>query len=48
LAQRNPANLYETLLSVNQQKKLVRKLPTQAQVSSWVSQAKALPRLITY
>jgi predicted flap endonuclease-1-like 5' DNA nuclease len=48
LAQRNPANLYETLLSVNQKKKLVRKLPTQAQVSSWVSQAKALPRLITY
>jgi predicted flap endonuclease-1-like 5' DNA nuclease len=48
LAQRNPANLYEAMVSINQQKKLVRKLPTQAQVSSWVSQAKALPRLITY
>jgi predicted flap endonuclease-1-like 5' DNA nuclease len=48
LAQRNPANLYETLVTINQQKKLVRKLPTQGQVSSWVSQAKALPRLITY
>lgn len=48
LAQRNPANLYETLVAINQQKKLVRKLPTQAQVSSWIEQAKALPRLITY
>jgi predicted flap endonuclease-1-like 5' DNA nuclease len=48
LAQRNPANLYETLVAINQQKKLVRKMPTQAQVTSWVDQAKALPRLITY
>jgi predicted flap endonuclease-1-like 5' DNA nuclease len=48
LAQRNPANLYEALIAINQQKKLVRKLPTQAQVADWVAQAKALPRLITY
>jgi predicted flap endonuclease-1-like 5' DNA nuclease len=48
LAQRNPANLYETLVKINEQKKLVRKLPTQDQVGGWVSQAKALPRLISY
>ncbi|HEX9618453.1 MAG TPA: DUF4332 domain-containing protein [Anaerolineales bacterium] len=48
LAQRNPANLYETLVAINQQKKLVRKLPTQGQVGSWVDQAKALPRLVSY
>jgi predicted flap endonuclease-1-like 5' DNA nuclease len=48
LAQRNPVNLYEAILALNQQKKLVRKLPTQAQVADWVAQAKALPRLITY
>jgi predicted flap endonuclease-1-like 5' DNA nuclease len=48
LAQRNSANLYEALIAINQQKKLVRKLPTQAQVADWVSQAKSLPRLITY
>ena len=48
LAQRNPANLYQKLVAVNQEKALVRKLPGQAQVSDWVEQAKGLPRVITY
>ena len=48
LAQRNPENLYQKLVAVNQEKKLVRKLPGQAQVSDWVEQAKSLPRVITY
>jgi predicted flap endonuclease-1-like 5' DNA nuclease len=48
LAQRNPANLYEALEKVNAQKKLVRQLPTRVQVESWVDQAKALPRVVTY
>lgn len=48
LAQRNPANLYEALEKANAAKKLVRQLPTRAQVASWVDQAKALPRLVTY
>lgn len=48
LAQRNPANLYEALEATNAQKKLVRQLPTRVQVESWVDQAKALPRVITY
>ena len=48
LAQRNPENLYQKMTSVNQDKKLVRKLPTQAQVMKWVEQAKQLPRVITY
>jgi len=48
LAQRNPENLYQKLVSVNQEKKLVRKLPGQTQVSDWVEQAKGLPRVITY
>jgi predicted flap endonuclease-1-like 5' DNA nuclease len=48
LAQRNPENLYHKLVAVNQEKKLVRKLPTQAQVSGWIEQAKQLPRIITY
>jgi predicted flap endonuclease-1-like 5' DNA nuclease len=48
LAQRNPENLYQKLVAVNQEKKLVRQLPTQAQVSDWVAQAKRLPRVITY
>lgn len=48
LAQRSPDNLYQKLVEVNLQKKLVRVLPSAAKVRSWVSQAKALPRLIHY
>jgi predicted flap endonuclease-1-like 5' DNA nuclease len=48
LAQRNPANLYQAVVEVNQKKKLVRKLPTQGQVSDWVKQAKKLPRVVKY
>jgi predicted flap endonuclease-1-like 5' DNA nuclease len=48
LAQRNPEHLLAKLVEVNEAKKLVRRLPTQAQVSDWVAQAKDLPRVITY
>ena len=48
LAQRNAERLYQKLVAVNQEKKRVRKLPTQAQVSDWIEQAKQLPRVITY
>jgi predicted flap endonuclease-1-like 5' DNA nuclease len=48
LAQRNPANLFEKLSEVNAEKSLVRKLPTAAEVEDWVSQAKDLPRMISY
>jgi len=48
LAQRNPENLYAKLREVNAEKKLVRRLPAQSQVSDWVEQAKELPRVITY
>jgi predicted flap endonuclease-1-like 5' DNA nuclease len=48
LAQRNAGNLYAKLVEVNGEKKLVRRLPTQAQVADWIEQAKGLPRVITY
>ena len=48
LAQRRPDNLMEKFTSVNQQKKLVRRLPVLSQVESWVKQAKSLPRIIQY
>ena len=48
LAQRNAENLYVKLVETNQEKKLVRRLPTQAQVADWVAQAKDLPRAINY
>jgi predicted flap endonuclease-1-like 5' DNA nuclease len=48
LAQRNAENLFQKLRAVNEEKKLVRRLPTQAQVRDWVEGAKQLPRVITY
>ncbi len=48
LAQRKAENLYQKLVEVNSAKKLVRKLPTQAQVVAWVEQAKQLPRVVNY
>jgi len=48
LAQRNPENLYQELVEVNAEKKLVRKMPTADQMRGWVTQAKELPRVIEY
>jgi predicted flap endonuclease-1-like 5' DNA nuclease len=48
LAQRDATHLYPKMLEVNEQKKLVRKLPTQKQVTEWVAQAKKLPGVVTY
>ncbi len=46
LAQRNPDNLHKKMVEVNKAKKLVRQLPSQKQVTDWVKQAKALPRMV--
>ena len=48
LAQRNAANLYEKMISVNRKKKLVRKPPTQEQVKEWISEAKHFKRVINF
>jgi predicted flap endonuclease-1-like 5' DNA nuclease len=48
LAQRNPDNLFGKLEAVNEEKKLVRRLPVLNQVQEWVEQAKSLPRKINY
>ncbi|MGE5374062.1 MAG: DUF4332 domain-containing protein [Bacteroidota bacterium] len=48
LAQRVPAHLLEKMGAVNEQRKMVRRLPVLPQVESWVTQAKSLPRTITY
>jgi uncharacterized membrane protein HdeD (DUF308 family)/predicted flap endonuclease-1-like 5' DNA nuclease len=48
LAQRNPGNLLVKVTEVNVAKELVRKVPTAAQVEDWISQAKGLPRVISY
>jgi hypothetical protein len=48
LAQRNPSNLHKRMADINEQKKLVRRLPHASDVESWVAQAKDLPRMIHY
>ncbi len=48
LARRNPENLYQKLMEVNAEKKLVRRPPSQTQVQGWVEQAQGLDRVVTY
>ncbi len=48
LSQRKAENLHSKMLDVNEEKKLVRKTPSLAQVEDWVAQAKDLPRIVSY
>ncbi len=48
LSHRNAENLYEKMKKVNEEKKLVRQLPSLKQVQDWIEQAKQLPRKVTY
>ncbi|MFZ0548966.1 MAG: DUF4332 domain-containing protein [Candidatus Promineifilaceae bacterium] len=48
LAQRNAGNLYTTIVEVNEEKQLVRRVPGESQVQGWIDQAKNLPRAISY
>ena len=48
LAQRNVANLVQKLAEVNEEKKLVRSLPTEKAVADWIAEAKTLPRMVEH
>lgn len=48
LSRRVPEKLYQKILEINEQKKLVRRAPTETNVENWVHQAKKLPRAIEY
>jgi predicted flap endonuclease-1-like 5' DNA nuclease len=48
LAQRNSDNLYQKLMEVNAEKRLVRRPPSRTMVDQWVQQAKVLPRKVSY
>jgi len=48
LAQRKAENLQAKMAEINEEKNLVRKIPTENQVEDWVNQAKELPRVITH
>jgi predicted flap endonuclease-1-like 5' DNA nuclease len=48
LAQRNAKNLYTKMQEVNEEKNVVKELPSENEVAQWVSEAKNLPRAINY
>ena len=48
LARRDADHLHARLAQVNASKKLVRELPTTAQVTKWIEDAKALPVRVEY
>jgi len=48
LSLRNPEKLHEKLVEINNEKKLVRRLPSLTNVSDWITQARQLPRIVKY
>jgi predicted flap endonuclease-1-like 5' DNA nuclease len=48
LKHRNAANLAAKMKEVNEEKKLVRQLPSESAVEKWVEQAKSLDPMMTY
>ena len=45
---RRPDHLYQTIVKTNEKKRLVRRIPSQRAVTSWIQQAKKLQPLVTY
>ena len=48
LARRSPQHLHQIMVKRNADKKIVRRLPGEQQVSAWVEAAKKLPRAVQY
>lgn len=48
LAQRKAANLAQAMQKINDEKKLVRRTPTESMVEDWISQAKKLPKVVSH
>jgi predicted RecB family nuclease len=48
LKYRNPANLAKAMADINRKNKLVRQLPSEKSVASWIENAKKLPLKISY
>ena len=46
LAQRNATSLAEKLGAANEAKNLVRRVPTEAEVTAWIGEAKTLPKAV--
>ncbi len=48
LAHRNPGNLATKMQEVNEEKSLVRRIPTEEMISDWIEESKTLPRVLEY
>ncbi|HYW25422.1 MAG TPA: DUF4332 domain-containing protein [Terriglobales bacterium] len=48
LSHRVPANLHRKMEEINGARKLVRRLPTEAEVSQWVAAAKSMPKVVEH
>ena len=48
LAKRRPDNLRQAMIDANTKRKLVRQLPSVAQLENWVKQAKEMPPMMSY
>jgi len=48
LSKRIPENLHNKIKEINEQKKLVKQLPTIDMVKKWIETAKTLPRKVEY
>ncbi len=48
LRNRIPENLYKSMITVNAEKRLVRRKPSFNDVRSWINQAKTLKPMVTY
>ena len=46
LAQRNATSLAEKLGAANEAKNLVRRVPTEAEVTAWIAESKTLPKAV--
>jgi predicted flap endonuclease-1-like 5' DNA nuclease len=48
LARRNPSNLHEKVVEINEEKHFVRHSPGLHDVEAWIAEAKELPRVVKY
>jgi predicted flap endonuclease-1-like 5' DNA nuclease len=48
MAQRNSESLYNTLVTINSEKKLVRQVPSQTTIANWIEHARTLPRVVKH
>lgn len=48
LSHRAPAHLRKKMDEINSAKKIVRRLPTEAEVTTWIAEAKAMPKVVEH